>query len=117
MSVYIDVTGIIMYSQCQAVVSKQPRRHITHSNPNPPLVCIIVHVLQSDFFATLKAREAAVGPVGTFHATGRRRDDGKLEPEDGLSTDWSCHKCAASNFRQTVQCHKCKAMKRMTTWR
>ena len=77
-------------------------------------MCIL---LQSNFFATLKAREAAVAPVGTFHATGKRRDDGKLEPADGVSTDWSCHKCAASNFRQTVQCHKCKAMKRMTTWR
>jgi hypothetical protein len=70
---------------------------------------------KTDFFSQLLAKEKRAPPVGTFHATGKKSDT----PSGGadLSTDWLCPKCNTSNYRHSHQCQKCKAVKRMTTWR
>ncbi len=66
-----------------------------------------------DFFSKLMAKERLAPRVGTFHAVGKKSDNGSAE----VSKDWTCPKCSTSNYRHSHQCQKCKAVKRMSDWR
>lgn len=63
---------------------------------------------RASFFAALIAAEAAKPPVGTFHATGKR-DASVAEKEPG---DWECQKCGYKNFKESLTCAKCRALRR-----
>ena len=65
------------------------------------------------FFDALKESEAQKESVGTIHAIGG--DQRKVVEE--TSDDWNCYKCNASNFKQSIQCHKCHAMRRLNDYR
>lgn len=69
------------------------------------------------FFAQLLAKEGSKGSktVGTVHALGKQ--DEQAAQQSASTGDWECYKCGTSNFRHNIQCHKCKAMKRLTEWR
>lgn len=78
---------------------------------------VATSVSKQAFFAQLLAKEGSKGSksVGTVHALGKREQESTQQAAN--SGDWECYKCGTSNFRQSVQCHKCKAMKRLTEWR
>lgn len=65
---------------------------------------------KASFFASLIATEASKPPIGTFHATGRR-DTGHDEASKD-SGDWECHKCFYKNFKESLTCAKCRALRR-----
>jgi trehalose/maltose hydrolase-like predicted phosphorylase len=72
-------------------------------------------VSKSAFFASLFAAESRKPATGTIHAVGKKSG---MESDKKSSTgDWECPKCCSSNFKQSIQCHKCKAMKRMSSYR
>lgn len=64
-----------------------------------------------DFFASLTALENLKPSVGTVHTVGKKPD---AEKKTGR---WDCPKCSTSNMNNAHQCHKCKAIKRMTEYR
>ena len=64
-----------------------------------------------DFFASLAALESQKPAVGTIHTVGKKPE---AEKKTG---SWDCPKCSTSNLLNSHQCHKCKAMKRMTEYR
>lgn len=68
-----------------------------------------------EFFASLKNSEDKKGVVGTVHARGKR--DGDIAVSGGNAGDWSCPKCSTSNFKNSNQCQKCHALKRITQYR
>lgn len=64
-----------------------------------------------DFFASLAALESQKPAVGTIHTVGKKPE---AEKKTG---SWDCPKCSTTNLLNSHQCHKCKAMKRMTEYR
>lgn len=68
------------------------------------------------FFEKLKQQEAEKQQVGTFHAIGKPLDD---ENPVEKSKDWECVKpgCGKVNDRRSTQCQKCRAMRRISTYR
>ena len=64
-----------------------------------------------DFFASLTAVENKKPAVGTVHTVGKKPE---AEKKTG---SWNCPKCSTSNMNNSHQCHKCKAIKRMTEYR
>ena len=65
-------------------------------------------VTRHAFFAALKASEARKPAVGTVHATGKKDEEAKTEKEG----DWDCHKCFYRNFKESLTCAKCRALRR-----
>jgi hypothetical protein len=72
-------------------------------------------VSRMDFFKQLAEEEGKKGQVGTAHAV--VKDSYGSEPSDGTSQDWVCPKCSKSNFKNSNQCQKCHALKRMSQFR
>ena len=70
-----------------------------------------VPVTKVDFFASLVALESLKPAVGTIHTVAK-----KIEAEKKTGS-WTCPKCSTSNMNNSHQCHKCKAIKRMTEYR
>jgi hypothetical protein len=68
-----------------------------------------------EFFASLKYSEDKKGVVGTVHARGKRDNDNVASA--GNPGDWTCPKCSTSNFKNSNQCQKCHALKRITQYR
>jgi hypothetical protein len=68
-------------------------------------------VSREDFFANLMSLERLKPSVGTIHNTVKKAE---LDKKTG---SWNCPKCSTSNFNNSHQCHKCKAIKRMTEYR
>lgn len=66
-----------------------------------------------DFFSQLIKEESKKGQIGTAHAVGK--DKNQLPTSS--SQDWICPKCSTSNFKNSNQCQKCRALKRMSTYR
>ena len=71
-------------------------------------------VSKVDFFNQLLQEENKKGQIGTAHAVGK--DNGVAGAASG-SNDWECPKCSTSNFKNSNQCQKCHALKRMSTYR
>lgn len=65
---------------------------------------------KASFFASLTAIEASKPPIGTFHATGKRENGDNDASMD--SGDWECHKCFYKNFKESLTCAKCRALRR-----
>lgn len=70
-----------------------------------------VQLSKVDFFANLASSESKKPAVGTIHAGGKKVDQVKKD------SNWTCPKCSTSNQNNSHQCHKCKAIKRMTEYR
>ena len=62
------------------------------------------------FFASLHAAESEKAPVGTFHATGKFKEE--LEAENDRSGDWACTKCHYTNFKECLTCARCRSLRR-----
>jgi hypothetical protein len=62
------------------------------------------------FFASLQQAERDKAPVGTFHATGKYKED--LEAENDRSGDWLCTKCQYTNFKECLTCARCRSLRR-----
>ena len=67
------------------------------------------------FFAQLQSEEAKKDSVGTVHATGGEQQ--KVDQDAQGRDDWTCYKCNATNFKQSIECHKCRAMRRLNDYR
>jgi len=73
----------------------------------------VANVSKSSFFESLMQSESRKMPIGTVHSLGKKlKDESKID-----SGDWLCDKCSFKNQKYSNQCGKCKAMKRMTTYR
>lgn len=70
-----------------------------------------VQLSKVDFFANLASSESQKPAVGTIHTVGKKVDNTKKD------SNWTCPKCSTSNQNNSHQCHKCKAIKRMTEYR
>ena len=70
-----------------------------------------VLLTKADFFASLTALESLKPAVGTIHTVAK-----KMEAEKKTGS-WLCPKCSTSNMNNSHQCHKCRAIKRMTEYR
>ena len=70
-----------------------------------------------DFFAKLQEAESKKEKVGTVHA--RRKDPYPYSSKEtsGNKGDWNCPKCETTNFKHSIQCTRCHAMKRITEYR
>jgi len=66
-----------------------------------------------DFFAKLMLKEINQPRIGTVHHIGKKADG----VSERSSNDWLCPKCGTSNFRQSIQCTKCRCLKKITEWR
>ena len=71
---------------------------------------------KTDFFASLLAAENKKGPLGTVHFLGRDKNT-VLESTQKGKGDWECPKCSTTNYKHSIQCTKCKAMKRLSEYR
>lgn len=71
----------------------------------------LIPIKKIDFFASLKALESLKPAVGTIHTVAK-----KIEAEKKTGS-WICPKCSTSNMNNSHQCHKCRAIKRMTEYR
>lgn len=69
---------------------------------------------KKDFFAKL-LKEESRKMVGSVHAIGKK--DSGSGVVAAASGDWECVKCSATNMKHAMQCHKCRALKKMTEWR
>jgi hypothetical protein len=74
----------------------------------------ISNITAKDFFTTLQEIESRNMFVGTVH-TKTKDPMGPQKREN--SGDWNCAKCGTTNFKHTVQCTKCHAMKRISEYR
>lgn len=72
-------------------------------------------VSKLDFFEILRRKEARTDPIGTVHALGRK--DAAAGPSGTNKGDWTCPKCSTSNFKNSNQCSKCHALKRLSQYR
>jgi hypothetical protein len=71
---------------------------------------------KSAFFANLLAQEMKKPATGTVHAVGKK--DPILSISQAMKPgDWTCQKCSANNMKEALQCSKCRAMKRLSTYR
>ena len=68
------------------------------------------HRLGSDRYTSLHAAESEKAPVGTFHATGKFKEE--LEAENDRSGDWACTKCHYTNFKECLTCARCRSLRR-----
>ena len=68
------------------------------------------------FFAKLTHQEMNKPKIGSIHSIGKKRDISKMSTVVS-SGDWECVKCSTTNFKNCIQCQKCKSMKKMTEWR
>ena len=71
---------------------------------------------KTDFFASLLAAESKKAPLGTIHFLGRDKNDCLQSTQKGKG-DWECPKCSTVNYKHSIQCTKCKAMKRLSEYR
>ena len=65
---------------------------------------------RAPFFASRPAAESEKAPVGTFHATGKFKEE--LEAENDRSGDWACTKCHYTNFKECLTCARCRSLRR-----
>ena len=70
--------------------------------------CVVSRVARS-FFDQLKEAEAGKPQVGSIHAMGHQPGNKEQEKND----DWECYKCNTNNFKQSIECTKCKAMRKL----
>lgn len=70
-------------------------------------------VSKLDFFNHLLRDESMKGQVGTAHAVGREANAASA----ASNQDWTCPKCSTSNFKNSNQCQKCHALKRLSQYR
>jgi hypothetical protein len=71
---------------------------------------------KAKYFAKLLEAESNKPQTGTIHSVGKKQDGG-TETKATNSGDWECPRCCTSNFKNSIQCQKCKGMKRMSTYR
>lgn len=83
----------------------------TESSNTHPVKADVVQLSKIDFFANLASSEGQKPAVGTVHNTAKKVDKTKKD------SDWTCPKCSTSNQNNSHQCHKCRAIKRMTEYR
>jgi hypothetical protein len=109
----------------EANVDKRPRLELDDQQAEAPLVgnekragkvsprienLTSNAISKRDFFAQVMQAEASKKQIGTVHTTGHSYDS---ESEDESNGNWECRKCSHVNFRNTLACNKCRAMKRM----
>jgi hypothetical protein len=94
---------------------EQSPTHTASSEPAPPVIGDATTVSKLDFFEMLRRKEASVGPIGTVHSLGRK--DSTAGASGVNKGDWICPKCSTSNFKNSNQCSKCHALKRLSQYR
>ena len=67
-----------------------------------------------EFFTRLQEVESRKEKVGTVHA---KRKDPLSKESSSNKGDWSCSKCGTANYKHSIQCTRCYAMKRISEYR
>jgi len=105
--------GVSTKAPCLSKASDFPE---TLKPPNCDLnFCSSSGLSKHDFFKELISLESRKPIVGTIHTAKKNQAVNLLE--NLKSNDWNCSKCSTSNFRQSSQCQKCGALKKITEWR
>lgn len=77
----------------------------------------VENVSKWDFFSMLQKSESLQPKVGSVHAKPKHTPSSITSTVSKESQDWICPKCSTSNPKYSIECSRCRAIKRLSEFR